>query len=60
MCPSQRSKKRNALIGVFVEPEVKAEVERTAAAKGMTVADYLRSLLASQKTNTDEKKNDNN
>ena len=46
---NQRSKKRNAQIGVFVEPEVKAHVERIAMQKNMTVADYIRSLLHAER-----------
>ncbi|MCL1921293.1 MAG: hypothetical protein FWG50_09500 [Kiritimatiellaeota bacterium] len=46
---NQRSKKRNAQIGVFVEPEVKAHVERVAKQKNMTVADYIRSLLRAER-----------
>ena len=46
---NQRSKKRNAQIGVFVEPEVKAHVERAAKQKNMTVADYIRGLLRAEK-----------
>jgi hypothetical protein len=45
---NQRSKKRNAQIGVFVEPEVKARVEQAARQRNMTVADYIRSLLRAQ------------
>ena len=43
--PNQRSKKRNAIIGVYVEHEVKAEIERRAKQNGMTLADYVRNLL---------------
>jgi len=46
---NQRSKKRNAPIGVFVEPEVKAQVEHAAKQKNMTVADYIRSLLRAER-----------
>ena len=46
---NQRSKKRNAQIGVFVEPEVKAYVERVAMQKNMTVADYIRGLLHTER-----------
>jgi len=52
---NQRSKKRNAQIGVFVEPEVKAHVERVAKQKNMTVADYIRSLLRSERKKEKEK-----
>ena len=58
---NQRSKKRNAQIGVFVEPEVKAHVERVALQKGMTVADYIRSLLRAEKEKEKgRKQHDNN
>ena len=45
--PNQRAKKRSAQIGVFVEPEIKAHVERAAKQRNMTVADYIRDLLRS-------------
>ena len=45
---NQRSKKRNALIGVYVEPEVKARVEQAAKDRNLTVADYIRYLLRTQ------------
>ena len=58
---NQRSKRRNALIGVFVEPDVKAHVERAAKLKNMTVADYVRGLLRSEREKEQRKasKNDN-
>ena len=46
---NQRSKKRNAQIGVFVEPEIKAQVECAAKQRNMTVADYIRSLLRAER-----------
>ena len=58
---NQRSKKRNAQIGVFVEPEVKAHVERVAMQKNMTVADYIRSLLSAEREKDKRRKqHDNN
>jgi len=52
---NQRSKKRNAQIGVFVEPEVKAHVERAAKLRNMTVADYIRDLLRSVREKDERK-----
>jgi len=57
---NQRSKKRNAQIGVFVEPEVKAHVERVAAQNRMTVADYVRSLLRAEREKEKGKGRSNN
>ena len=55
---NQRSKKRNAQIGVYVEPEVKARVEREAKRKNMTVADYIRELLRAERTKEGVKHDD--
>ena len=54
MSPNQRSKKRNSMIGVYVEPNVKVEVERIARSKGLTMADYVRTLLVNENKKNDE------
>jgi len=58
--PNQRSKTRDKQISVFVEPEVKAQVECAAKQKNMTVADYVRGLLrAEREKNKGRSRNDN-
>jgi len=56
---NMRSKKRDEILGVFVESEVKRLVKNAAKAKGLTVADYLRQLIRKDIRNNALKGNDN-
>jgi len=57
---NQRSKSRNASISVYVEPETKALVERAAKQRGMTVADYIRCLLRTEREKEQRKVSNDN
>ena len=51
MCTNQRSKKRNQLVGAYVTPELKERIVKAAYDRGLTVADYVRSII---KENTED------
>lgn len=56
---NMRSKKRDEILGVFVEPEVKKLVKEAAKAKGLTMADYLRQLIKKDVRHDAPKGNEN-
>jgi predicted DNA binding CopG/RHH family protein len=44
--PNARKKTRDEMVGAYVTPELKERVKRAAAARGMSVADYIRWIVA--------------
>lgn len=42
---NQRSKKRNAIVGAYITPELKKQISEVAKKKGITLTDLIRELI---------------